>query len=181
MTVVCSPANSWRRFLAGKKTSASHRPTCRTFAGRWSGKSHTTSLGRSHSARLPRPPYHSSCTLHILGFLVLFDSRLGFARLALYLIRAHRIVSSAVMASLSPHSGAALFSSSAVFPVCKMCARAKGEECHLRNHHTTMKNQKTTRRKIMYLNQRHPCLEAILFMRRNVPLRMPEVSEKASF
>ena len=54
-------------------------------------------------------------------------------------------------------------------------------EGHLRNHHTMMKNQKTMRRKIMYHSQRHPCRAAILFMRRKVPARIPDVSEKASF
>ena len=44
-----------------------------------------------------------------------------------------------------------------------------------------MKNQNTTMRKTMYHNQRHPCLAAMLFMRRKVPERMPDVSEKASF
>jgi len=50
-----------------------------------------------------------------------------------------------------------------------------------RNHHTTTKNQKTRMRKTMYHNQRHPWRSAILLMRRNVPARMPDVSENASF
>lgn len=53
--------------------------------------------------------------------------------------------------------------------------------CHRRNHQTTMKNQKTTMRKTMYHSQRQPCRTAMLFMRRKVPARMPDVSEKASF
>ena len=50
-----------------------------------------------------------------------------------------------------------------------------------RNHHTTTKNQKTRMIKMMYPNHRHPWREAILFMRRNVPARMPDVSANASF
>lgn len=52
---------------------------------------------------------------------------------------------------------------------------------HRRNHQTMMKNQKTMMRNRMYHNQRQPCRAAMLFIRRNVPLRMPEVSAKASF
>lgn len=33
----------------------------------------------------------------------------------------------------------------------------------------------------MYHSQRHPCRAAMLFIRRNVPLRIPDVSAKASF
>lgn len=50
-----------------------------------------------------------------------------------------------------------------------------------RNHQTMMKNQKTTTRKTMYHSQRQPCREDMLFMRRNVPARMLDVSVKASF
>lgn len=74
-TVVSSPANSWRRFLAEKKNSASHRPTCRISAGRWSGKSHTTSLGRSHNPRLPPGTLSSfsySCLLLCIFWVFLF-------------------------------------------------------------------------------------------------------------
>lgn len=53
--------------------------------------------------------------------------------------------------------------------------------CHRRNHHTTMKNQKTRMRNMMYQSQRQPCRSAILFIRLNVPESMPEVSAKASF
>ena len=44
-----------------------------------------------------------------------------------------------------------------------------------------MKNQKTIMRKTIYHSQRHPCRAAMLFMRRNVPASMPDVSENASF
>lgn len=44
-----------------------------------------------------------------------------------------------------------------------------------------MKNQKTVMRKTIYHNQRHPCRVAMLFMRRNVPASIPDVSENASF
>ena len=44
-----------------------------------------------------------------------------------------------------------------------------------------MKNQKTMMRKTMYHSQRQPWRSAMLFMRRKVPERMPEVSAKASF
>lgn len=50
-----------------------------------------------------------------------------------------------------------------------------------RNHHTIMKNQNTMTRKTMYHSQRQPWRSAMLFMRRKVPERMPEVSAKASF
>lgn len=59
----------------------------------------------------------------------------------------------------------------------RMCAR----ERHRRNHHTIMKNQNTTTRKTMYHNHRQPCFEAMLFIRRKVPARIPCVSAKASF
>lgn len=52
---------------------------------------------------------------------------------------------------------------------------------HRRNHHTMMKNQKTMMRKTIYQSQRHPCRAAMLFMRRNVPASIPDVSENASF
>jgi hypothetical protein len=52
---------------------------------------------------------------------------------------------------------------------------------HRRHHHTTKKNQKTRMMKTIYQSQRQPCRSAIRFMRRNVPARMPDVSEKASF
>jgi hypothetical protein len=44
-----------------------------------------------------------------------------------------------------------------------------------------MKNQKTKIRKMMYHNQRQPWRSAMLFIRRNVPERMPDVSANASF
>lgn len=50
-----------------------------------------------------------------------------------------------------------------------------------RNHHTTMKNQNTTVRNTIYHSQRQPCFDDMLFMRRNVPDSMPDVSENASF
>lgn len=56
-----------------------------------------------------------------------------------------------------------------------------GSVGHRRNHHTTIKNQKTTARKTMYHSQRQPCRSAMLFILRNVPLRIPDVSENASF
>ena len=64
--------------------------------------------------------------------------------------------------------------------------RAEGEKQmrkwdYLRNHHTTMKNQKTKTRKRIYHSHRQPCRSAMLFSLRKVPLRIPEVSEKASF
>jgi len=52
---------------------------------------------------------------------------------------------------------------------------------HRRNHQTTMKNQKTMTMKTMYHSQRHPCRCAMLFILRNVPERIPDVSAKASF
>jgi len=54
-------------------------------------------------------------------------------------------------------------------------------DCHRRNHHTTMKNQNTNTRNKMYHSHRQPCRCAMLFIRRNVPARMPEVSANASF
>jgi hypothetical protein len=59
--------------------------------------------------------------------------------------------------------------------------RQSGYNSYRRNHHTTIKNQKTTIRKMMYHNQRHPWRPAMLFIRRNVPDKMPDVSAKASF
>lgn len=50
-----------------------------------------------------------------------------------------------------------------------------------RNHHTMMKNQNTTTKNTMYQSHRHPCLDAMLFIRRNVPERKPDVSANASF
>jgi len=55
------------------------------------------------------------------------------------------------------------------------------QEFHRRNHHTTMKNQNTTTRKTIYHSQRQPCREAMLFIRRNVPDKIPDVSANASF
>jgi len=52
---------------------------------------------------------------------------------------------------------------------------------HLRNHHTTRKNQKTMTKNTMYHSQRQPCRVAMLFILRNVPERIPPVSAKASF
>lgn len=87
------------------------------------------------------------------------------------------------MALLPPHIGVAVISLpfGCVAQTLDMCESENAGECHLRNHHTMMKNQKTTIRKTMYHSQRHPCLAAILFMRRKVPARIPEVSENASF
>lgn len=53
--------------------------------------------------------------------------------------------------------------------------------CYRRNHHTTIKNQNTTTKKIMYHSHLQPCFEAMLFILRKVPERKPEVSAKASF
>ena len=44
-----------------------------------------------------------------------------------------------------------------------------------------IKNQKTNMRKMIYHNQRHPWRSDMLFMRRNVPASMPDVSANASF
>lgn len=52
---------------------------------------------------------------------------------------------------------------------------------HLRNHHTTIKNQKTMIRKTMYHRNRQPCRSAMLFIRLNVPDKIPPVSANASF
>lgn len=55
------------------------------------------------------------------------------------------------------------------------------EYFYRRNHHTMRKNQNTITRKTMYHSQRQPCRAAMLFIRRNVPDRMPDVSANASF
>jgi len=54
-------------------------------------------------------------------------------------------------------------------------------ECHRRKNHTMMKNQNTMTTKTMYHSHRQPCRVAMLFIRRNVPDRIPDVSANASF
>ena len=53
--------------------------------------------------------------------------------------------------------------------------------CYRRNHQTTMKNQKTRMRNMIYHSHRQPCRSAMVFILRKVPASMPPVSANASF
>ena len=156
-TAVSSPANSSRLSPAEKRTSHSLKPTCLISDVKWSGKLATPSYEMNHSSLFP-----------------LISWRRVLA--VLYVIGAHPIVPPAVMAARLR----AVLSLRHDPPGVRQDAREVRVD-YRRNHHTMMKNQKTTMRKTMYHNQRHPCLAAMLFMRRKVPARMPPVSAKASF